>query len=118
MDKSILNDIKKMLGLEADYTPFDTDIIIGINAALAVLNQAGVGKPNYMITDASSTWADFLTGNESGDMAAVINIAKLYVFYKTKLVFDPPTSSSVADADKDQAEELLWRANFNVEYAT
>lgn len=118
MNDSILNDIKKMLGLDGDYTPFDTDIIIGINSAIATLNQAGIGSPTFMITSADETWGDFLSGVENGNVISVLSIAKLYIYYKTKLVFDPPNNGSVTNAYEQQAEELLWRANFNSEYAT
>ena len=40
---SILTSIKKLLGMDADYTAFDTDVIIHINTALAILCQLGVG---------------------------------------------------------------------------
>ena len=45
MEYSILNTIKKMLGLDANYTTFDTDIIVHINSALMTLTQLGVGSP-------------------------------------------------------------------------
>lgn len=41
--ESILTSIKKMLGISKEYTHFDEDLIMHINAALAVLGQLGVG---------------------------------------------------------------------------
>ena len=43
MEESILLSIKKLLGVEKDYTNFDTDIIIHINTAIMVLSELGVG---------------------------------------------------------------------------
>lgn len=57
---SILTSIKKLLGIEEDYTHFDQDIIIHINSVFVVVNQLGVGpdKP-YSITGKDETWEDF-----------------------------------------------------------
>lgn len=43
MEKSILTTIKKLLGLDADDTSFDMDVIVHINAFLMNLSQIGVG---------------------------------------------------------------------------
>ena len=36
---SILISIKQLLGIDHDYTHFDTDVIIQINMAINILNQ-------------------------------------------------------------------------------
>ena len=43
MNDSILNDIKKLLGIMESYEHFDADIIIHINTAFSTLTQLGVG---------------------------------------------------------------------------
>lgn len=43
---SILNSIKKLLGIDELYTHFDADIILGINTALSILTQIGAGPTN------------------------------------------------------------------------
>lgn len=107
---SILTSIKKLLGIEEEYTQFDTDIIIGINTALMVLIQIGVGpSTGFIITDKTSTWDEFL--GDRKDLEGV----KLYVQLKTKLAFDPPSNSFLVDAIKSQIEELEWRLNVQVE---
>lgn len=104
MEESILMTIKKMLGLEAGYSPFDTDIIVLINSALMTLTQADVGpKEGFKITGMSESWSDFLT-NE-----VMLEAAKQYIYMKVKMIFDPPSSSIVMDALKTQSEEFLWR---------
>lgn len=107
---SILISIKKMLGLEQDFTSFDTDIIININSALMVLNQLGVG-PNtgFMITSSTETWDRFLFGRT--DLESI----KTFIYLKVRLVFDPPTNSFLVDAIKNQIEELSWRINVQSE---
>ena len=54
--ESILESIKKMLGLLKDYTAFDTDIIIHINSVFTILTQLGVGpKEGFKITGYDET---------------------------------------------------------------
>lgn len=106
MSDSILDSIKKMLGIEAEYTHFDTDIIININSVLMILTQLGVGPDvGFIIEDSSKTWTDFL--GEGISVPAV----KTYVYLKVKLVFDPPASSHVVASMDRQILELEWRVN-------
>lgn len=111
LNDSILVTIKKMLGLEDEYTPFDVDIIIHINTALMTLTQMGVGpKDGYEVTDYDQTWTDFL-----GDMVKKLGAVKTYVYLQVKMAFDPPNNSFVMDAYKQQSEQLLFRLNVNAE---
>ena len=48
---SIIDTIKKMLGLSPDYSAFDTDILFFINSAIMDLSQLGVCSPNFQITE-------------------------------------------------------------------
>lgn len=103
MDDSILLEVKKMLGIDADYDAFDTDIILNINTALMVLVQIGVGVPGFEVTGDNETWSQFLKNHK--DFAAV----KTYVYLRVRIVFDPPSSSYVLTALENQARELEWR---------
>lgn len=104
MDESILNDIKKMLGLDADYKAFDTDILVLINSTLLSLIQCGLDvKSDFVVKSDSERWCDFLP-NDNAYLAV-----KNYVFLATKIVFDPPASSFVLDAYNKQLDELRWR---------
>lgn len=110
MSDSILVSIKKMLGLDESYTPFDTDVIIFINSALMSLTQLCVGpKEGFTISDYNETWSDFVT-NE-----VTLGAVKTYVYLKVKMAFDPPSNSYVMDAMKQQAEEIGWRLNVQAE---
>ena len=104
-DDSILTTVKQMLGLEEDYTAFDTDIIVGINAAIFNLHQLGVANSDGFVvsSDYSETWADLFDTSTNYD--SIIQ----YVYLKTRSIFDPPTSSSVANALTNQMRELEWR---------
>jgi hypothetical protein len=107
---SILGTIKKMLGVDSADIAFETDLIVDINSALMTLNQIGVGPIDpFFIMDGSATWTDFLgTSNK-------LEAAKMYIYMKVKIIFDPPTSSFVLDAMKNQITELEWRLNVQVE---
>ena len=109
--ESILNSVKKLLGIEPDYTDFDVDITMNINAAFFTLKQLGIGPDDgYMISGADATYADFLQGNDCD-----ISQIKMYLFYKTKMGFDPPQSSIVAEAMKEMIKEAEWRLNVQFE---
>lgn len=107
---SILTSIKKLLGITEDYEEFDQDIIMHINSVLSILKQLGVGSTNgFYIEDDSSTWADLLGSNTN------LELIKSYVYMKVRLMFDPPTSSSVMEAINNNISELEWRIVAEVE---
>lgn len=102
---SILNSIKKLLGIYEDDKSFDQDIILHINSVFMVLNQLGVGPEEpFVISDLSSNWSDFI---EEGK----IELIKSYMFLKVKLLFDPPQSSSLIESMNKQINEFEWRVN-------
>lgn len=112
MEESILNSVKKLLGLDATYDAFDQDVIIGINAALFVLMQLGVGPSSgFVVKGAEEKWSDF--AGEATDLEAM----KQYVYLKTRIAFDPPSNSSVMQAIKDLCAEYEWRLNVQVDPA-
>lgn len=108
MDKSILESIKKLLGIAKSCTDFDTDIIMHINTVLMTLNQLGVGTEGFQIEDKDAVWSEFI---ESDKLAAT----KSYVHLRVKLLFDPPLNSAIIEAIKESIRELEWRLNVRVE---
>ena len=95
---------RKLLGIGEFCDSFDTDVMIHINSAFATLQQLGVGPPGgFAITGNAEVWNDFLP--ESVKLESV----KTYVYLKVKLVFDPPLTSSVLEAMKEQISEYEWR---------
>lgn len=104
MGDSILNSTKKNLGLEADYTAFDPDIIMYINGVFSTLNQLGVGpEDGFSIEDSTPTWDAFIGTNKK------YNFVKTYVYLRVRILFDPPATSYVISAMNDQIKELEWR---------
>ena len=107
---SILTSIKKLLGIAAEDTSFDGEIIIYINTAFMSLNQLGIGPAETpVISSKIDTWSSAF-----GDMKDIEAI-KTYVYLKVRLVFDPPSSSFVIEAMNKQIAELEWRLNALVE---
>ena len=102
--ESILTSVKKLLGIAEEYEQFDADIIMHINTVFLNLNQIGVGlSEGFLIEDKSSDWSEFV------DDTAQFQAVKTYVYLKVKLLFDPPLSSTVIEAMKNQISELEWR---------
>lgn len=106
MAGSILDDVKKVLGLDPTYTAFDPDIILHINTVFSTLNQLGIGPTaGYMIMGNTETWDAFLGAD------TLLNSVKTYICLKVRMVFDPPTIGFVIDAFNAQIKELEWRLN-------
>lgn len=110
IDEGILTTIKKMLGLDEEYTPFDMDVMVFINGAMMALCQMGVGpKEGFTISGYTETWAEFLVNPVN------LESAKTYIYLQVRMLFDPPTNSFVMEAMKRQCEEILFRLNVQAE---
>lgn len=110
---SILLSIKKLLGISKECTDFDTDIIIHINTTLMNLDQLGIEiSKSFSVKDNKQTWSEIITEQERID--SIIT----YVYLKVKLVFDPPLSSAVMEANKQSINELEWRLTVQVDENT
>lgn len=103
MIDSILNSVKKKLGILEDYKHFDEEIILDINTSFMTLNQLGVGSDEpFIITGETEVWTDFI---EAGPIEAV----KSYIPLKVKLLFDPPQASYLVNEIQDLLSELEFR---------
>lgn len=104
MEPSILKSTKKILGISADYPVFDLDIITHINSALSTLNQLGVGpEAGVVIEDEKTTWTELsLPDNQ-------LSMVRSYIYLKTRMLFDPPTTSFHIEAMNNQIEQYEWR---------
>ena len=101
---SILDSIKKMLGLTTEYVQFDQDILVFINAAFLSLNQIGIGpEQGFWIHDSTTTWEEYF-GSETN-----LEVVKTYIYLKTRLLFDPPANSFVVESMNKQITEIEFR---------
>ena len=109
---SILNSIKQLLGVAAEYRAFDEEIIMHVNSALMVLTQLGVGpKDGFEITGPNDTWHDFL-----GDDEPKFKGVRSYVHAKVRLMWDTAgLNGSVLDAIQRTVNEFEWRLNVRSE---
>lgn len=115
---SILNTIKKMLGLDPDYDVFDLDVTIHINAILAALTQLGVGPvAGFAITGDSETWSDFLGGGFVTPSDPKLNLVQSYVYLRVRFLFDPPDGRYSIASYEAHLKELEWRLNVLAEGA-
>lgn len=114
MMDSILNSIKKLLGIDSEYTQFDPDIIIHINSVFMTLYQLGVGpSEGFRIDDAYATWDEYISDND-----VLLGAVKSYMYLKVRMLFDPHLTSSVTELMKEQAKEFEWRMNVMVDPPT
>lgn len=104
MEDSILKSVKKTLGIEADDTDFDEDILLHINSVFGTLNQLGIGPAlGFEIEDDTALWSTYLEGNLK------FSGVKTYMYLRVRLLFDPPTTSFHLTAMEKQAAEYEWR---------
>ena len=108
--ESILTSIKLLLGITEDYEAFDQQIIAHINSVFMILTQLGVGPPEgFMIDSKVDTWNEFISDEKK------LQLVKSYMYLKVKMLFDPPSSSSVMDSTNRMINEFEWRLNSQAE---
>lgn len=107
MSDSILQTVKDQIGIDRKNVDFDRDLIMCVNPILYILYQEGLTDDNYEIQDDTATWDQILLDEKTPE---ALNVMVKWVGLRTKLLFDPPTSSVLLQALKDQAAELEWRA--------
>ena len=104
MKQSIYTNIKDILGVPDES--FKESLLVFINGALDIMNQAGAGRPVLLTTE--TTWNDFqdpiqVEGNKS------FNLVRSYVWLRCKTMFDPPANPSTLSRLKELEEEYIWR---------
>lgn len=102
--ESILDSVKKYLGIEPGYTYFDPDIILFTNSGISKLAQLGVGpEDGFQISDRSALWTDLIGDRKN------LSLAQSYLCIDVKLAFDPPSNSFLVNSLKDIQNEAAWR---------
>ena len=109
---SILDAVKKMLGVDLVDDSFDMELIIFINDVFSKLNQLAVGPTTtYVIDDRLDKWTDFLLDR------ADLNMVKTYMYLQVRITFDPPTNPSLLENMMKRIQEYEWRLNVQAEQA-
>ena len=104
MIDSILESVKKVIGLTAEDDHFDEDLIIFLNGEFNLLKQLGVSDYDFVIEDSSDEWSDYLPDDNS------LNIVKGYICLRAKKLFDPPTGG-VLTALNEEIDRYEWKLN-------
>lgn len=109
---SILNSVKKLLGILPEMKEFDLDILMHINSAISILSQIGVGPDEgFIVLTEEDTYEDYL-GEKSQQLGPHVS---LYLMYRTKLGFDPPQSSIMTECIKEAIREMECRLSYMVD---
>ena len=109
---SILTSIKDLLGITEECEQFDRQIITHINTVFRFLKRMGVGpSTGISIEDSEAIWDDFFDDDTDENLEDV----KTYIYLKVKMIFDPPTSSALMEAMRENIKELEWTLNFEAD---
>ena len=111
MDNSVLNTIKAMIGPSVSYSGFDTDLTIHINSSLMYLAQMGIVPDGTKITDENTTWHDIIGDNN------MLEGIKSYLYFKTRIMFDPPANNAILTAYNEEIKQLEWRMGITCDEA-
>lgn len=112
LNGSILDSVKKMLGIPQDSKEFDLDLMMHINSAVSTLSQIGVGFSHvFFVTSNNETFLDYL-GEEQ---VKLIPHVSLYLFYRVKLGFDTPLGNIMTEVLKEVIKELEFRISVEVD---
>lgn len=107
---SILNSIKKLLGISPNDDGFDNEVKDLINAEFLTLLQLGIGpEAGFSITGPDDVWNSYI------DNPHLQDAVRQFIYLRVRLIFDPPASSTVADAINNRISELTLRLNIQAE---
>lgn len=105
MDQSILDSVRKIIGNGELDEFFNSDLCMAINTVLMQAHAMGLVCDDFSIVDNTKTWRDILLKKEDQiNLHALISWTAL----RTRLLFDPPTSSTLLNSIKEEAQRLEW----------
>lgn len=109
-DKSILDNVKELVGIVPSETGFDEEIITHINTAFSTLQQLGVGPvTGFEIENKDTKWSEYIADTR------ILNMVKSYMKLRVRYLWDPPTTSFALTATKEEIREYEGRLNIAVE---
>lgn len=107
---SILESVKRLLGIALHDDGFNQEIKDLINAEFLTLHQLHVGpEEGFSITGPAQTWNDYTKDPILQDAV------RQFVYLRVRMVFDPPASSTVAESINSRISELEFRLNVQAE---
>lgn len=110
-DDGILTSVKDYLGVSSQDMVFDNEILLHINLAFSTLFEIGVGVTTPIkLENSEDKWTDLFS-----DYNDCLEFIKEYTYLKVRVLFDPPTNSSVFDSMNSLIKELEWRIQTFIE---
>lgn len=103
--ESILESVKKILGLTKEYDAFDYDILTHINTVFSNITQMGIGpQEGFTITGYAEKWEDFTLTNplQKQQIRSLVPL-------KVRVLFDPSANGNISGALDRQIAELEYR---------
>lgn len=108
----ILESVRVACNLDAECTDFDDELIPYTNLMLLGVTQMGVGPASgFSIKDADAEWSEFIDEEDPRSEAV-----KTYVGLKVRMLFDPPTNTTFAQALEKGIAEAEWRITSAFDY--
>ena len=107
---SLLSDVKVLLGVPDDYSPFDAELMLHINTALTMAWQIGFTIPEWTLQssiESTTDWGDVFKPH-------LIALAKEWLSLRVRSVWDPPQGSA-KDAVDGRLEEVETRMQWAVQ---
>lgn len=106
LETKVLVDMRENLGLDKDDESFDSEILMHVNASMQSLAQIGATRP--MIVTKATIWNEIIQPELEPEENLGAPMVMLYLFIKTKLLFDPP-SATTRTSMEESAKEMFWR---------
>lgn len=110
LEESILDSVKLYLGITKETVAFDVTLINLINGVFDVMHQLGTTPEPYHIESSNDKWSDVAFKVE------LSNMIKTQMFLRVEMLFDPPISTHLTEANKEMIAELDWRTMVEAEY--
>ena len=111
MSNSILETVRRGCQIDQDCDDFDLDLLPIVNSVFSKLSQLKVGPDEgFEVTGPKEKWNDYVSDKK------LLGYVKEYVSKSTRLKFDPPASSTILEAFKEEIKELEWNIIFYLEH--
>lgn len=99
---SILDGVKKVIGIVPNYDSFDYDLLMHINQSFFTLYQLGATEAPFEITDDKTMWDEF-------PVPSIVSPVKSYLWVVARLQFDSQDRSFVIESLTRAKDELEFR---------
>lgn len=102
MSTNIIDDVKKVIGINTKS--FDDELEILIGSAISIVNSVGACYGHMFFRD--DTWDDVIRPFDPEEAKSLI---REFICLEVKYTFDPPSTAASMEALKKHLDELLFR---------